>query len=47
MRVFKIETVDGPYEVEGDRYSMTKYLTVYKDDEEVFNIRTTKVLSVK
>lgn len=47
MKVFNIETVDGPYEVMGDRYSMTKYLTVYKDDQVVFEIRTTKVLSLK
>lgn len=47
MKVFNIETVDGPYEIQGDRYSMTKYFTVYQGDKVVFEIRTTKVLSVK
>lgn len=47
MKKFNIKTVDGNYEVEGTHYSMTKYLTVYKGDVEVFNIRTTKVLSLK
>lgn len=47
MQKFNIETVDGPYEIMGDRYSMTKYLTIYKDDQVVFEIRTTKVLSLK
>lgn len=47
MQKFKIKTTQGDYEIEGDRYSMVKYLTVYKNDEVVFEINASKVLELQ
>lgn len=46
MKVFKVKTIEGEHEITGTHYSMMKYLVVYNEDEEVFVIRTNKVLSV-
>lgn len=47
MQKFNIETIDGDYEIMGDRYVLAKYLTVYKGEDVVFETRATKVLSIK
>lgn len=47
MKVFKIETIDGTYEITGTRHEMGKYCTVYNGAEVVFETRSTKVLSIK
>lgn len=46
MKKFKVETIEGNFEVEGTHYSMMKYLVIYNGDKDVFTIRTNKVLKV-